>query len=332
MFTVEFDHMDYDSIIKNFANTMDANVKNNFFTVPSNIGNGYFRYIDLPNGLQCLIVDFKLAQDMYLSRKPMAEEFYILRFDEFVIKNNLMLKIDDEYIWEARQQRNSVLLTSSLFDFACMASEGTATKSIIVLVTKEWLSNYIDIIDMYEVLKKYLKLKTNNYNFKPFNIEYKTLFNEIMGDSEERDIGSSIIKRRIMILVEKFFNELSQKLNTIKENDKIKISSDEVKRLMEAESYLVKQSCSPAPSICLLSRVAAMSTTTLKTKFKKMYGCTLYEYFQKSRMQRAKVMLLTGKYSIKEIGSQLGYSNLSNFTIAFKKEFNRLPSQLLVNV
>lgn len=332
MFSVEFDHMDYDSIIKNFENTMHANVKRNFFIVPSNIGNGYFRYLDLPNGLQCLIADFKLAQDIYLSRKPLVEEFYILRFDEFEISKNLMLKIDNEYIWEARQQRNSILLTSSLFDLACMASEGTATKSIIVLITKEWFSNYIDINDMSEILKKYLKLKTSNYNFTHFDIEYKTLFNEITGDSRDDEISGSIIKSRIMILVEKFLNELSQKLHTIKENDKIKISSDEVKRLMEAESYLVKQSCAPAPSICSLSRVAAMSTTTLKTKFKKMYGYTLYEYFQKSRMQRAKVMLLTGKYSIKEIGSQLGYSNLSNFTIAFKKEFNRLPSQLLVNV
>src|SRR4029078_12730594 len=136
----------------------------------------------------------------------------------------------------------------------------------------------------------------------------------------------------IMVIVEKFLSELSQKLNTIKQNDKIRISNNEVKRLLEAESYIVKQSSTLPPSVYSLSKLAAMSTTTLKTKFKKMYGYTLYEYFQKSRMQRAKVMLLTGKYSIKEIGYQLGYSNLSNFTIAFKKEFNRLPSQLLLNV
>ncbi len=43
-------------------------------------------------------------------------------------------------------------------------------------------------------------------------------------------------------------------------------------------------------------------------------------------MNRAKVLMLTHKYSIKEIGSQLGYSNLSNFSIAFKKEFKQLPS------
>ena len=47
-------------------------------------------------------------------------------------------------------------------------------------------------------------------------------------------------------------------------------------------------------------------------------------------MNRAKVLLMSQKYSIKEIGNQLGYTNLSNFAAAFKKEFNSLPSQLIL--
>ena len=330
MFSIEFDVINYDFLIKNFGGKTNEKIKQNFFNIPSNIGEGYFKFIDLPYGLQCIVSDFKLNQDIYLRRKPLAEEFYILRFDEFILANDLMVKIDNEYMWECKQQRSTVLLTSSQFDFACMVSKGTAAKSIVILLTREWLSNYVDIRSMSEIFKKYLRLKITNHNFTPFDIEYKTLFNQIMQDSGEDYIRRPFTKNRIMMIVEKFLSELSQKLNTIKQNDKIRISNNEVKRLLEAESYIVKQSSTLLPSIYSLSKLAAMSTTTLKTKFKKMYGYTLYEYFQKSRMQRAKVMLLTGKYSIKEIGSQLGYSNLSNFTIAFKKEFNRLPSQLLV--
>ena len=33
--------------------------------------------------------------------------------------------------------------------------------------------------------------------------------------------------------------------------------------------------------------------------------------------------------AVKEVAMELGYSNLSNFTIAFKKEFGLLPSKLL---
>jgi AraC-like DNA-binding protein len=114
--------------------------------------------------------------------------------------------------------------------------------------------------------------------------------------------------------------------------ENIKISAEEIKRLIIVESYLVKDFSTAPPTINYLSRTAAMSATSLKNKFKKMYGTSMYEHFQKNRMQRAKVLMLTHKYSIKEVGSQLGYSNLSNFSIAFKKEFKCLPSHFLMNL
>ena len=71
-----------------------------------------------------------------------------------------------------------------------------------------------------------------------------------------------------------------------------------------------------------------MSPTKLKNDFKRMYGLPIYEYRQKNRMLKAKSMLLMGKFSIKEVGSMVGYKNLSHFAQAFKKEFNILPSEM----
>jgi AraC-like DNA-binding protein len=45
-------------------------------------------------------------------------------------------------------------------------------------------------------------------------------------------------------------------------------------------------------------------------------------------MVRAKDMLISGKYTVKEVGYKLGYQNLSNFAKAFKKEYGVLPSAL----
>jgi AraC-like DNA-binding protein len=46
-------------------------------------------------------------------------------------------------------------------------------------------------------------------------------------------------------------------------------------------------------------------------------------------MNKAKAMLLSKKYNVKEVGMDLGYSNLSNFAKAFRKSFDQLPSDLL---
>ena len=273
-----------------------------------------------------MVSDITLNEDVHIKRKSSDKEFYILRFDEISISDKLMVKIDDDYTWEDKQNRASVFLTSSSYDFVYQASKGTVIKSINVLITRKWLEQYLDIKSMDKVLEKYLELKTASYSFAPFDIEYRTLFNEVI-DGGEAIMKRSIVENRVMMMVEKFLTHLYQMEHS---DEKMKISTDEIKRLMEVESYLVKDFSTPPPPISFLSRVAAMSTTTLKNKFKKLYGNNLYEYFQKSRMHKAKVLLMTRKYSIKEIGSQLGYSNLSNFATAFKKEFNRLPSQLIL--
>ena len=67
----------------------------------------------------------------------------------------------------------------------------------------------------------------------------------------------------------------------------------------------------------------------MKRQFKQEYGKPVFEYYQKYKMEKAKELLLSGQYAVKEVGYLLGYQNLSNFANAFKKEFGVLPSTLL---
>jgi YesN/AraC family two-component response regulator len=46
-------------------------------------------------------------------------------------------------------------------------------------------------------------------------------------------------------------------------------------------------------------------------------------------MQKAKAMLLSKKYSVNQVGSEVGYSNLVNFNKAFEKTFQQLPNELI---
>ena len=331
MFAIDYNHCDFSKLIADVAVSMNTKVKNDILVLPEEIGDGYFKSITLSYSLQCLMQEFTCNQDIYIQQKSCDKEYYILRFDEISIADTLMVKIDNDYSWEEKQERASALLTSSLFDFAYSAAKGTSFKSINVLITAKWISQYLDIESLDKILQKYIGLKTAVFNFAPFDVDYRTLFNEVLHGSGDAMMRRSIVENRIMLMVEKFLNYLYHKENQLNGEEKITISDDEIKRLMEVESYLVKDFSAQPPSISFLARVAAMSATTLKNKFKKLYGNSLYEYFQKNRMQRAKALLMSHKYSIKEIGSQLGYTNLSNFATAFKKEFDKLPSQLILN-
>jgi AraC-like DNA-binding protein len=97
---------------------------------------------------------------------------------------------------------------------------------------------------------------------------------------------------------------------------------------MEVESILVKDFSKTPPTIVDLAAYTSMSVSKLKSAFKRVYGTGIYEYYQKSRMKKARTLLATEGYTIKEVGLKMGYTNLSNFSLAFKKEFGLLPSQL----
>ena len=53
---------------------------------------------------------------------------------------------------------------------------------------------------------------------------------------------------------------------------------------------------------------------------------TAFQYLLEQRMQKAKQLLLESNYNIAEISDIVGYKNPTHFTFAFKKFYNRLPS------
>lgn len=61
--------------------------------------------------------------------------------------------------------------------------------------------------------------------------------------------------------------------------------------------------------------------------FKKVYGISLKKFILNKRIERAKELLVEGKYSITAVGSMVGISNPSYFTRLFRESTGKLPSE-----
>jgi len=129
-----------------------------------------------------------------------------------------------------------------------------------------------------------------------------------------------------MMMMERFFTGLYKKIGEVNLN--IKISAEEIVRLKQVEQALVADFSSPPPNINQLSRLAAMSPSKLKELFKKMFGLPLYQHYQKNRMNKAKAMLLSKKYSLQQVADSLGYGSVSDFSKTFVKAFEQLPEEI----
>ena len=326
MFQFNYNYRNYGELLNDLAKATHSVVKGNLLNFTGKIFKGFCECVELPNGLQALITNIHLEEEILFQRNKSEEEFYVLRIEEMSFEKKLTFRVEDEEVPFDMEKRAAVILTSSFFNFGYLAPKGTTFRSISILLNKSWMAQYLGIKKDDEILQKYIALKAGNLNLEPFDAHYHQLFEEIINDHHGKPFQKMIIQNRMMLLVEYFFENLYKKMRSIKSHFTIK--NTEIEKLMKAEALLVNDFKNPAPSIPELARKATMSETKFKTLFKKIYGHSPYNYYQLNRMNRGRQLLLSGKYSVKEVGRQLGFSNLSNFTIAFKKVFHELPSEL----
>ena len=313
--------------MNDLAQRLHVQVENHKLVFPQQIATGSLVFVKLPNGIHVNIVNCRMNQDWFLCRRKIREEFYTLRFHELTIPDRLEIRIGKERLKESHTTRSIAYLTNTLSDWSYLAAAGTTYKGIDILFNASWLASYLGLENIDDVLSAYLSLQVENVHTEPIDGEYRRLIQEVTEVEDSSPMRLAIIQNRILLLIERFFLRVYERKSNIFGH--VPMSKTDIDRMMQVEGVLTRDIFEPAPTINKLARMVSISESKLKKDFKLIYGSPVYEYFQKIRMQAAKDRLLTGDHSVKEVAMELGYSNLSNFTIAFKKEFGLLPSKLL---
>ncbi len=101
----------------------------------------------------------------------------------------------------------------------------------------------------------------------------------------------------------------------------------DIELIHEAKEYIRNNLDAPCSIITLAHKVGT-NDFKLKKGFKELFGTTVFGYMQQVRMEEAKRILLHTDRSVGDIAEIVGYSNISNFTNAFKKHFGCSPREL----
>lgn len=106
-----------------------------------------------------------------------------------------------------------------------------------------------------------------------------------------------------------------------------KVSSEDKSRLLRARDFLLAD-LGKAPSLNELAASSGLSLIKLKRGFKSVFGNSVYSLFMQERMHEARRRLLAGRATVTEVATDLGYSNVSHFSAAFRKQFGVNPACL----
>jgi AraC-like DNA-binding protein len=271
----------------------------------SNIRTGY-----LYTGISYIALDLAPREDLSLIRKPSSNPGLVLQFD---LETN----------------HPTLRLSSTGNEFESTYLRNTRIRKIGILITPPFLRHHIRD-DIRADLFRQASRTPNSYT-EPIPFEYRPLLEEIFQADPTSPLHHLLLHNRFLLLAEKFLYSFINKtpqpapgsINWAKAKEK------DVEALRGVRKMLSDTQLKEFPSIESLSKTAMMSSTKLKTRFKQIYGMKLYEFYNHHRLVQAKEMLRTGNFSVKQVGVNIGFSNLSNFAKAFKKEFGVLPREIL---
>ncbi|NRA66560.1 MAG: helix-turn-helix transcriptional regulator [Pseudobacteriovorax sp.] len=100
---------------------------------------------------------------------------------------------------------------------------------------------------------------------------------------------------------------------------------------MKAVLNLIQSRLAEELTVSDIAEVLDCSKATATRKFNRRFGMGPMKYVQEQRLLLAFRLLSTGTETASSVAARVGYQDLSAFSIAFKKRFQILPSDLLAH-
>ena len=106
------------------------------------------------------------------------------------------------------------------------------------------------------------------------------------------------------------------------------LSLDDHDRLVHAREILVQDLSSP-PCLKQLARTSGLNLNKLQQGFRRLYGLSVFQYLQSFRIHEANRLFHETDMNVSQAAFAVGYTNVSHFSRAYKKQFNILPKKHL---
>ncbi|NOW96360.1 AraC family transcriptional regulator [Mucilaginibacter sp. SG564] len=305
-----------------FGKRFGMPVHGNRVYLPESLGDGYIQEIQLRQGLS-----------MCMHRYILQEEFSLKRLESAGPSKMLTLKFDcRKVVLETGQHE------THLFAPGCEAEMGTGNffteilfpaqqeiYFLVINVARELLAEMLHFSGEESALRNRI---LSNPSFV-LNVLMPVEMESALKDFSNIVPGSPFYLLRYQIkaleLIYLLFASITESVN----HSGVIINRSDADKLYQVRSIILKD-LSVAPQLTELSKQISMSPTKMKTLFRQIFGDSIYNYFQKARMNEAAKLL--SDHTVSETGYILGFTNMSHFARLFEKYFKMKPKKFKDNI
>ena len=208
--------------------------------------------------------------------------------------------------------------------------KGSKCKFYIFYFYPNWIEKNVpfDKLDNDLPFKKFLNSDKGFISYQdivPNAVELSDQIEQTFIDFNKDVFSDTLLKSQTLSLVSSFFKNAFADLRN--QDYEVKDSVN-YKKMSQCERLISKNLAVPFLGIEAIAKKLSLSPSKLKMDFKLVYGTSILQYNIDQKMQFAMQLLLNTDMQVKHVGREVNYDNASKFSAAFKKKFDKLPSEI----
>jgi len=313
-----------DNHLDEMAEQVNGEVSDGVLELPSHLGNGSVKVIQLTEGIKLQDEDFCFNKDLLIDRnieEDCNSNFFSLIY-VFESHDLTEPKTDNSDGFQ-----NHILFFNRYYRFNTFVPAYTKYRQVHFFIN---LDKILSIAKYYDLPKSLIDLLKSNeawcYKY-PYPLEVQRVLHQMNSYKANSLFSKGYLINKseelIMLTLEQIYSD--QLGEDVKKNF---IHQDDIVLINKVEKQLLELSHEEF-SINKLADDLSVGIRKLQRLFKAYHGMDMTSYRKHIRMEQAKQMLLEQRYSITDISYKVGYSNISNFSKVFKDYFGMSPSSLL---
>lgn len=309
--------------ITQFSEEINVPVRDNVLEIPKTLGEGYVRKVGFGDDFRLTIHRYILKEDLIIKRNPAIKSNNVRTIFFYNNTEDLEFKYNNEgNIPFSQKNDSSILLSTNDLRTEIRFPAGSNIQYVVVGITANRLRSVLSIEKPNGTLKTITAENASFLFFESLDPEMQLLLKNIVSVDMNSSLNNFYVQIKVQELMYLLFSKLSLRENTTFK----RINSNDAGKLLVIRNEILNDLSTP-PVLSELATIASMSETKLKQLFKQTFGDTIYNYYQKVRMEEAAFLLKQAKHSVSEVGYELGFSNLSHFSRLFEKQYGITPKK-----
>ncbi len=243
----------------------------------------------------------------------------------FVLKGGLRFSFNENtYFLEAKEDQTLLLFNS----------QKALPISAELEKDTQWLCLVLSIDGLHALFSEHAKIipflntetqETKFYSQGELSPAMAIVVSQLIENRLHTALKNIYNKGKVYELISLYFNKTE---DTDLEQCPYLAYDQNIRKSRQANEIILADMNEP-PTLEHLAKTIDLPLKRLKEGFKQLYGDSVYGFLFQHKMEFARKLLLSNKYSVGEIGLRVGYSTPSHFIAAFKKKYGTTPKKYL---